>query len=46
MGVGCFVDSCRDCAWCRQGEEQYCERGNVGTYNSRERDGSPTFGGL
>ncbi len=45
VGVGCFVDSCRACAQCRKGEEQYCEKGNVGTYNSRERDGSPTYGG-
>ncbi len=45
VGVGCFVDSCRECAQCRKGEEQYCEGGQVGTYNSRERDGSPTYGG-
>lgn len=45
VGVGCFVDSCRECAQCREGEEQYCEKGMVGTYNSRERDGSPTYGG-
>ena len=45
VGVGCFVDSCRECKPCHQGEEQYCERGMVGTYNSRERDGTPTYGG-
>lgn len=46
VGVGCFVDSCRDCPSCRKGEEQYCDRGMVGTYNSRERDGvTPTYGG-
>jgi uncharacterized zinc-type alcohol dehydrogenase-like protein len=45
VGVGCFVDSCRACAQCRKGEEQYCLNGMVGTYNSRERDGSPTYGG-
>jgi uncharacterized zinc-type alcohol dehydrogenase-like protein len=45
VGVGCFVDSCRQCTACHRGEEQYCERGMVGTYNSRERDGTPTYGG-
>jgi uncharacterized zinc-type alcohol dehydrogenase-like protein len=44
-GVGCMVDSCRECASCRDDEEQYCERGTVLTYNSRYRDGSPTYGG-
>jgi uncharacterized zinc-type alcohol dehydrogenase-like protein len=46
VGVGCFVDSCRECANCRAGEEQYCERGMTGTYNALERDGkTPTYGG-
>lgn len=46
VGVGCFVDSCRQCAACRAGEEQYCEKGMTPTYNGRERDGkTPTFGG-
>ncbi|HEY4556084.1 MAG TPA: NAD(P)-dependent alcohol dehydrogenase, partial [Lysobacter sp.] len=46
VGVGCFVDSCRQCAPCRAGEEQYCDQGMTGTYNSRERDtGAPTYGG-
>src|SRR3984957_19399085 len=27
VGVGCFVDSCRNCAQCRAGQEQYCEKG-------------------
>lgn len=45
-GVGCFVDSCRDCNSCREGLEQYCERGMTGTYNSTERvTGQPTYGG-
>ena len=45
-GVGCFVDSCRTCANCRSGEEQYCEEGMVGTYNGRERaNNAPTYGG-
>jgi len=45
-GVGCFVDSCRTCDNCQEGLEQYCERGNIGTYNSLEKDGkTPTYGG-
>ena len=46
-GVGCFVDSCGDCANCNRGEEQYClNGGNTSTYNGRERDGvTPTYGG-
>ena len=43
-GVGCMVDSCRTCASCQEGEEQYCENGFVGTYNGEERGGH-TFGG-
>ncbi|HLL77055.1 MAG TPA: NAD(P)-dependent alcohol dehydrogenase [Pyrinomonadaceae bacterium] len=46
VGVGCFVDSCRECASCREGEEQFCDAGSVQTYNSTERDGqTPTYGG-
>jgi len=45
VGVGCIVDSCRHCAGCRDGLEQYCEKGMVGTYNSRHYDGRPTYGG-
>ena len=44
-GVGCLVDSCRTCPSCQEGLEQYCEVGMVGTYNGREKDGSPTYGG-
>ena len=46
VGIGCLVDSCRDCENCKQGLEQYCENGASGTYNSYERDGkTPTYGG-
>lgn len=45
-GVGCLVDSCRVCASCKEGLEQYCERGPNFTYNSYEKDGkTPTYGG-
>lgn len=46
VGVGCFVDSCRDCANCRAGLQQYCTGGGMtGTYNAVGRDGQPTHGG-
>ena len=45
VGVGCFVDSCRECSSCLAGDEQYCKRGLIGTYNAVGRDGQPTQGG-
>ncbi len=46
VAVGCMVDSCQQCNNCKQGLEQYCEKGMTGTYNSRDRvDGSNTLGG-
>jgi alcohol dehydrogenase (NADP+) len=45
VGVGCFVDTCGQCAECRRGLEQYCQRGMVFTYNGAEYDGTPTMGG-
>lgn len=40
VGVGCMVDSCRECAHCKQELENYCIPGNTMTYGSMERDGS------
>ena len=45
VGVGCFVDSCRKCANCLAGDEQYCSVGMTGTYNSPDGDGGRTQGG-
>ncbi|MBV9641149.1 MAG: NAD(P)-dependent alcohol dehydrogenase [Mycobacteriaceae bacterium] len=45
VGVGCFVDSCRECSSCRAGLEQYCKVGMTPTYNGTGRDGQPTQGG-
>ncbi len=45
VGVGCFVDSCRTCAQCKRGLEQYCSVRPVWTYNARDYDGVPTYGG-
>jgi uncharacterized zinc-type alcohol dehydrogenase-like protein len=44
-GVGCLVDSCRTCVNCKEGLEQHCQNGAVGTYNSKFKDGTPTYGG-
>ena len=44
-GVGCFVDSCRTCASCREGLEQYCESGMLLTYSGRDKNGQVTQGG-
>jgi uncharacterized zinc-type alcohol dehydrogenase-like protein len=43
--VGCIVDSCRKCGNCKDGFEQFCEQGFVGTYNAKDRDGTTTQGG-
>ncbi|MDQ0685918.1 MULTISPECIES: NAD(P)-dependent alcohol dehydrogenase [Streptomyces] len=45
VGVGCLVDSCRECDNCKAGLEQYCTGGGVGTYNAVGKDGEPTYGG-
>ncbi len=45
VGVGCFVDSCRDCVACKNGQENYCENGPLFTYNSQDKDGRFTRGG-
>ena len=37
-GVGCFVDSCRKCENCGKGEQQFCEKHIVWTYNGTEKD--------
>jgi alcohol dehydrogenase (NADP+) len=45
VGVGCMVNSCRECENCKAGNEQYCLKGNTQTYGSNDRDGSVTYGG-
>lgn len=46
VGVGCLVDSCRQCESCNKGLEQYCTGGSVFTYNGEDKhDGSITYGG-
>ncbi|MEC5191615.1 MULTISPECIES: NAD(P)-dependent alcohol dehydrogenase [unclassified Arthrobacter] len=36
VGVGCMVDSCRECDSCLDGLEQYCENGMTGTYGAKD----------
>jgi uncharacterized zinc-type alcohol dehydrogenase-like protein len=46
VGVGCIVDSCRVCEYCKESLEQYCEPGMTGTYNSPDKYlGTQTYGG-
>ncbi|MFG3121311.1 NAD(P)-dependent alcohol dehydrogenase [Streptomyces sp. NPDC048201] len=46
VGVGCMVDSCRECDNCKAGLEQYCTGGGpVLTYNALDKKGEPTYGG-
>src|SRR5436305_7327643 len=43
--VGCMVGSCGVCDSCKAGEEQYCSKTPVFTYNARDKKGELTFGG-
>jgi alcohol dehydrogenase (NADP+) len=46
IGVGVFIDSCRSCANCQKGLQQYCLEGMTGTYNGYERNSqSIAYGG-
>lgn len=46
-GVGCIVDSCRECEYCHDGEEQYCENGWTVVFNSYDKKrGVITYGGF
>ncbi len=45
-GVGCLVDSCRECDNCKKGLEQFCRSGSTGTYNAADKkSGGVTYGG-
>ena len=44
-GVGCLVDSCQICPSCAAHQEQYCDKGGIGTYNAIDKQGNPTYGG-
>jgi len=45
IGVGVFIDSCRECEYCLADMENYCIKGPVASYNSRHYDGTPAYGG-
>ncbi len=46
VAVGVIVDSCRECAACREGQEQFCEQGSTQTYGGKDRvSGEVTYGG-
>lgn len=45
VGVGCMVDSCGECEYCKDGQENFCQRGAVMTYNGLGYDEQPTLGG-
>ena len=46
VGVGCLVDSCRECDNCKKGLEQFCRNGSTGTYNGKDKvSGAITYGG-
>lgn len=46
VAVGCMVDSCRECCECKENLEQYCNKGSIFTYNSKDKiDGTTTYGG-
>ncbi|MCY1008127.1 NAD(P)-dependent alcohol dehydrogenase [Nannocystis pusilla] len=46
VGVGGMVDSCRECFYCHQGHEQFCQKGAASTYNGTEMDRKTvTYGG-
>src|ERR1700728_3850595 len=44
-GVGVTVQTCMACETCLAGEEPYCIKGMVGTYNAKDYDGNITYGG-
>jgi alcohol dehydrogenase (NADP+) len=45
-GVGCMVDSCRECESCKDHEEQFCIKGCTWTYNAPDKHtGKRTYGG-
>jgi alcohol dehydrogenase (NADP+) len=45
VGVGAQSSSCLDCEECASGQEHYCSKGTVGTYNGKYPDGSKSYGG-
>jgi alcohol dehydrogenase (NADP+) len=44
-GVGVTVETCMACENCKAGDEPYCTKGMVGTYNAKDYEGNITYGG-
>jgi uncharacterized zinc-type alcohol dehydrogenase-like protein len=45
--IGCIVDSCRECQYCKEGLEQFCEPGNTIVFGSADKYlGGRTYGGF
>jgi len=45
VGVGAQSGSCLNCGQCKDGREQYCDKGQIGPYNGRYPDKSKSYGG-
>jgi len=45
IGVGTYVNSCKECEYCEEGNEVYCVKGQVFTFDGIDHDGSVTKGG-
>ncbi|XP_030540168.1 probable cinnamyl alcohol dehydrogenase 1 [Rhodamnia argentea] len=45
VGVGTYVNSCRECEYCNDGLEVNCEKGSVFTFDGIDADGTVTKGG-
>jgi len=45
VGVGTYVNSCRDCEFCNKKLEVHCAKGSVYTFNGIDTDGTITKGG-
>ncbi|XP_075517703.1 putative cinnamyl alcohol dehydrogenase 1 [Primulina tabacum] len=45
VGVGTYVNSCRECEYCDDYLENYCSKGSVYTFDGVDSDGTITKGG-
>lgn len=45
VGVGCMFASCKECDYCRSGEEQFCNNPHAYFTYGRDAQGNPTTGG-
>ncbi|CAI9101700.1 OLC1v1039089C1 [Oldenlandia corymbosa var. corymbosa] len=45
VGVGTYVNSCKECEYCNDKQENYCVKGQIFTYDGIDSDGTVTKGG-